>query len=310
MVIYNYTVTGYTSLDELVFGSRSYSIFGGSVIYGSIQASKLCDGVSLITAIGKNEEKEFVSLLKTYNIEPIKIESYDGKTLSFINEYENDYRIQRVKNRPNLNINLSSLNFKTKSLHLGPLLDEIKMDIDFHEFANLVALDLQGLIRQELEGKIMKKNITELYFLSSVDVLKCDWHEFLSLKVGSTFDDVVMKIFDTGPNILIITNGDKGSYIITERKALFVPPYKPSRVVDPTGAGDVYLSSFIITYFNTNDLGYSALFASCASSFVIEDLGFSSIADAVKIKRRMKEQNLKFKELSLTELPSYGPARI
>jgi adenosine kinase len=45
--------------------------------------------------------------------------------------------------------------------------------------------------------------------------------------------------------ILVITKGEKGSEIYCKNKKIIIPPAKPKKVLDPTGAGDAYRAGFI-----------------------------------------------------------------
>lgn len=304
MVIYNYTVVGYVSLDELIFNKFKYRIFGGSVVYGSIQASKIWDKTGIISAIGSKDKEDFIKLLRNFNINALKLETYSGDTLSFINEYINGKRYQRVKNKPNLILDLSNLDFKTKCLHLGPILEEIKF-IEFHSFAEIVALDIQGLCRKYEEGKILLKDIENLSFINYIDILKCDLNEFKI--IGKSINFNISHLFDLGLKILIITLGEKGSILVTKNNSLYIPPFKSKIIKDPTGAGDVFLSSFLISYYKTRNLEYSGIFASCSASFVIEDYGFLSIASLKDIEKRINEQNLKVEKIDIQEISWAGP---
>ena len=65
-----------------------------------------------------------------------------------------------------------------------------------------------------------------------------------------------------------------------------VPAY-PAREIDPTGAGDVFTSAFLIRYFETRDAPAAALFASCAASLSVEGWGVGSIPTRAEIQCRM-----------------------
>jgi sugar/nucleoside kinase (ribokinase family) len=56
--------------------------------------------------------------------------------------------------------------------------------------------------------------------------------------------------------------------------------------IDPTGAGDVYAGSFIVEYLRTQDYVESTLFASAASSMMVEQVGPDFKLQLNEVKRR------------------------
>ena len=53
----------------------------------------------------------------------------------------------------------------------------------------------------------------------------------------------------------------------------------PNTEVDPTGAGDVYASSFMVRYMETNDSLRAARFASLVAGLSIQSIGTDSLPD-------------------------------
>jgi 1D-myo-inositol 3-kinase len=57
--------------------------------------------------------------------------------------------------------------------------------------------------------------------------------------------------------------------------------------VDPTGAGDVFASGFLIEYHLARDPWRAAAFACCAASFAVERPGLEGIPDRESVERRL-----------------------
>jgi len=76
--------------------------------------------------------------------------------------------------------------------------------------------------------------------------------------------------------ILITTLGEKGSTIQTLKKVYAIPPGKPNKVVDPTGAGDAYRAGFLAGYMQDLSLQICGQMGSIASCFAIEKYGTTS----------------------------------
>ncbi len=73
--------------------------------------------------------------------------------------------------------------------------------------------------------------------------------------------------------IVAITLGSKGSSIIADNKHYEIPPAKSIKVVDTTGAGDLYASGFLYAYTNGYNIRDCGKIATIAASEVITHIG-------------------------------------
>ena len=64
----------------------------------------------------------------------------------------------------------------------------------------------------------------------------------------------------------------------------------PCIEMDPTGAGDVFATAFLLRYQETGDPLEAAAFGSCAASCVVEGLGASQLGDRAEIERRLEQR--------------------
>jgi adenosine kinase len=80
--------------------------------------------------------------------------------------------------------------------------------------------------------------------------------------------------------------GQKGSVLFFEETKYSIPPCKSARIVDPTGAGDVFIGAFLAEYIRKKDCLWCACVGSAASSLVIEDVGTSFFGHKEEIYRR------------------------
>jgi sugar/nucleoside kinase (ribokinase family) len=105
-----------------------------------------------------------------------------------------------------------------------------------------------------------------------VDLLFGNDDELLSLYQTDNFDDAVAAVRrDCG--LAAITVGAKGSYIITPDDVLHVDAYPVRRVIDTTGAGDLYAAGFLYGYTQGRDLKECGRLGSIAASEVISHVG-------------------------------------
>ena len=76
--------------------------------------------------------------------------------------------------------------------------------------------------------------------------------------------------------LAVLTMERHGSLVFERNEGRWLPP-REARVLDPTGAGDVFATSFLTTYFDSGNPLLSARFANAAASFSIEKGGIGSI---------------------------------
>jgi len=108
----------------------------------------------------------------------------------------------------------------------------------------------------------------------------------------------IMEWFNLFDNeaIFIMTMGEIGSLIMKRGENLIkIPAYKPKRVVDETGAGDVYLAIFLYELINSDmtwkqieEIGYKA---SAAASFLVEKKGPEGFETKNKVLKRVRSKN-------------------
>ncbi|OGK52102.1 hypothetical protein A2966_03895 [Candidatus Roizmanbacteria bacterium RIFCSPLOWO2_01_FULL_41_22] len=97
-------------------------------------------------------------------------------------------------------------------------------------------------------------------FLKKIDILIINAHEFADL-VKAPFGDIdwkenVSKYYLPHFNgqLLIVTNGEKGSYAYINKHIFHQPAEKLRKILDTTGAGDGYTAGFIAEYLQSADI--------------------------------------------------------
>jgi len=286
---------------------------GGSVSFGSLALKKYTKNVnvSIISNLGK---KNFnLKLLKPFNKKGIDLSGMimlNTDNTNFVLDYFNHARVLTLKSRsPNLNFNDIPEKFflnLPQIIILAPLCNEISIDYVknvIKSFPNaLVGVDLQGFIRKiDENGQVFY--VPELEIIEHVkEIIKLIGDRLIlkgseiEMKILSGKENLVevMQYFYEFNNqaIYIMTLGERGSMIIKQDKEIIkVPAFKPKRVADETGAGDVYLAIFMYEYFNSKrtwkDVEKAAYLASAAASFLVEKKGPSGIKNKKKVLKRV-----------------------
>jgi sugar/nucleoside kinase (ribokinase family) len=86
--------------------------------------------------------------------------------------------------------------------------------------------------------------------------------------------EMARKISEYGPQIIVIKRGSLGQmlYDVPGNNRYEIPAY-PSRVADPTGAGDAFCGGFLAGFQQTNDPLMAALHGNVSASLTIEGSG-------------------------------------
>jgi sugar/nucleoside kinase (ribokinase family) len=111
-----------------------------------------------------------------------------------------------------------------------------------------------------------------LSLLPELDILFANEHEIMSLVRAGGFADAREKIRGRCP-IIALTRGDKGSTIITQKETVVVNAEKNLKVIDTTGAGDLYASGFLYGIIQGWDLKACAQLGTKCASMIIQQMG-------------------------------------
>lgn len=158
---------------------------------------------------------------------------------------------------------------------LGPLFhDNIPLELfDKLKHKNLV-LGNFGMFTYGENGKFVKKNpenlIKILPFLKYLFLDKSE-AEFVSGKYN--IHEAALFFQSHGLSNMIITEGSKGSHLFLGESHYDIPAFKPSKVSDPTGAGDTYLAAFIRALELYKDPEEQGKFAAMVATMSLEDRG-------------------------------------
>ena len=314
----NICFIGHLAVDSIVrFKQKRKPSLGGSVTFGSLSLKKYVNSVKIgiISNLGTlNFDKSLLRRFDDKDIDLRGVKSLKVANTKFLLDYSDHSRTLTLKSRsPNLifeDIPDFYLSNPPQIIVLAPLCNEIS-----YEYVSKVlrkfpkaycGIDLQGFIRNiDDSGKVsyIKEgsaiaNITKIIKLIG-DRLILKGSE-IEMKLLSNQEDPnkIMEWFNLFNNeaIFIMTMGEAGSMIMKRGENLIkIPSYKPKRVLDETGAGDVYLAIFLYEFINSDitwkqieEIGYTA---SAAASFLVEKKGPEGFETKKKVMKRVRSKN-------------------
>ncbi len=112
-----------------------------------------------------------------------------------------------------------------------------------------------------------------------------EWQMFQE-KTGKDLDDLIK----LGVAV-IVTKGEQGSVIRAGSEDIRISAAKPSKVVDPTGAGDAYRAGIIGGFVNKWDWQIAGQVAATVASFAVEEYGTQEHNPPLEEIKARYEQN-------------------
>lgn len=105
-----------------------------------------------------------------------------------------------------------------------------------------------------------------------VDILFANEAELKALYQTEDFDRAIVAVREHA-DLAAITRGEKGSVVVAKDQTVCVAADPVARVVDTTGAGDLYAAGFLAGYVQGRDWGQSALIGGIAAAEIISHMG-------------------------------------
>jgi sugar/nucleoside kinase (ribokinase family) len=288
-------VVGHFSLDSLKLPSRvkPVRILGGAVAYVSLITRKLGGSSAVISKVGSDFPESYMRKLSEEGIDISAIIKVPGEgTTSFGLTYNEDLSSRSLKlNAQGSPMTVDDLPkaLRAKVVHIAPIAAEIPLKVveRLREFTDCLCIDPQGMTRRfDAKGNVSCCVQMDRKILSFVNVYKSSLDEIGILTGITDVRKALQAAHDLGPEIVIATMGAQGSMLSVEGEICQVPACKPTRVVDPTGAGDVFIGAFLTEFTRKKDPFWCACVGSAAGSLVVEDVGTRFFGEKEEIYRR------------------------
>lgn len=289
-----FTVVGHTTVDLIYVAEHpTYPTPGGSSVYASITALRLGYDATPVSKVGYDFPDEFMVWLSKSGLNTsFYIRDLKSKTTRFKLVYGSSGRILKLLGlcSPITPLELGNLP-RVELAHVGSVAGEVDLETlkALRVKAHMLSIDVQGFIRKFKEdGEVYEDKYLNPEVLSNADVVKLSMKEAEALTGASDPMETLKRLGKLHHGIVLLTLGEDGSLCMAERKVLRSPPYKPPKVVDPTGAGDSFIASFTVEFFRSSDLNWSLAVASAASSFVTEGYGPSKFGSKDEVYERAR----------------------
>ena len=258
---------------------------GGTVTFAAITALRLGRSPTILSSVAAHTDLSELPTDIDLHILP------SPTTTTFANVYHEDSRIQYCYAQSSA-IYADNVLPALRSPHvalLGPLADEVDASVAaIFDPNTLVAVVPQGWMRRwDESGRVFSKPWeNEADILPHLDVLVLS-QEDIDYDLSR-----LERAFELVP-LVVMTEYRDGSTIYIRREngeleSVKVPPRRADEV-DPTGAGDVFATAFLLRLQETGDPIQSARFANITASFGVESQGVLGIPSREMVLSYMED---------------------
>ena len=276
-------IIGPITRDRIIKKNKSYNTVGGPVYYQAAVFSQFKIDNTVVTTLASGDAE----LLKRF-YEPSKIIAiYKDRTMEFENIYpDNNPNHRTQKSRiPKNPINPSDFdgidpdNFDALLISpLSPYDIPLKTLKFLSKQGKPIYLGAQGYLRHRNGNDIFLKSWKNYdKYLKLIDFLFLDELEARIILSNNNGDcgDIARSLTFFGPEEVIITRGDLGAIIYSQRTDLIydIPAIPPKKLLDPTGLGDTFMAAYALRKMETINPTSCGKFAAQISSLKMEREG-------------------------------------
>ncbi len=297
-MLYDIVTVGHICLDSIYLPRRqkAVTVLGGPATYASLAAGRLGSRVAIVSKVGSDFPEAYNWLFEKERIDLCGL-SRLGETLTtrFELRYTEDLserHLQLKAKAPAITVEELPSPLRAYAIHLAPIAGEVTYEIAQHlrQCTDVLSLDPQGLVRSfSGDGRVSHVQLADKSILDLIDVYKSSWKELEAVTGVSDIDSAIKRIHDHGAKIVVVTLGNKGTILSTDEGVTKVPACTPARVVDPTGAGDVFIGGFLSEYVDGMSVSRCVCVGSSAASFAVEAVGPLSVGEKTQVYERARD---------------------
>jgi sugar/nucleoside kinase (ribokinase family) len=261
---------------------RVERMLGGACTYISLASSYFAK-TKIVAVVGDDFAKEDEQFLANHGIDLEGLEHVPGKTFFWAGVYSADMN-DRTTLRTDLNV----------FADFHPKLPASYLQTPYLILGNIQP-SLQRNVREQMNGLRLAGGDTMNYWINDYraelldtirqwDFLLINDAEARMLSGEYNLKRAAAKIFQMGPQTLVIKRGEYGAILFRPDGHFIVPGYLLEEVFDPTGAGDCFAGGFIgylaekgfdlkKGHIDAKELSRAVIYGSVMGSFCCEKFG-------------------------------------
>ena len=237
-------VERFPEIDEKIF-VRNYETFVGGVTANFLVAfSRLGGKPGFLGGVGEDENgRRVLEKLSREGVDVTHVKKWPHRTAVNIVVVDKEGR-KYIYQDPYLRENVPDEvpeDYILKAKHLHSTAIKIKPTLK----AFNLAIENGLTTSLDLEKHVAKYGLEKLKpILEKTTILMPNKLGLLELTHEKDYITAAKKMLKYGPKIVVVTVGEKGSIVVTEKEVIKTPAFKV-KVVDTTGAGDTFNATFI-----------------------------------------------------------------
>lgn len=279
---------GHISVDKIENVNGAQTQPGGASLYAAMAARTLFPNVALISATGK--DYNFIDILDLIPYKDVKI--LDMPSTRFHIKYDRRWEAHYLKAEDGAGSRITSQQlsdrwFRHKSMfHISPMKPSkvARILCKIKQKSPETKVSVNTWIDYITKGRRNRKILNEVALNADFFIVSD-----AEAKALAQTDSISSAVRLLKAKRLIVTLGNFGAIISGKDVDMQMVPalnLAPDKIVDTTGAGDVWCGAFLATYNLTEDFGKSVSAASTISRIKCSDWGFKSL-----INLRFREPN-------------------
>lgn len=249
---------------------------GGNASNVAVGLSRLGLSVGIVAEIGRDEfAQTIINKLNKEKIGTSNVQTTEGQKSSFstIINFRGERTIfsEHVERKHDFNFS----NIVTRWIYLTSIgniwQNAYKKTVDFVKASNCKLAFNPGTL--QINGD--RRDIEEVLSASEIIfVNKEEAETILGLQHGEKeIDQLLKNLQKLGPKIVVITDGEKGSYAVDKDGQIFKKSVLKTEVVEKTGAGDAYSSGFLAAFVTGKTVSEAMDWGTNNSASVITKIG-------------------------------------
>ena len=275
-LIHESLILGSVALDtiETKYG-KAENLLGGSATYATIAAGLYGDAIP-VGIVGDDFPKDGLDIFEKFSKNLKDLDQQPGGTFKWGGKYhengdDRDTLFTDLGVFENFNPSIHTSNKNASWLFLANIHPSLQLSVlEQCTNAPLVVTDTMNLWIDSTPEELKK-------IISKTNILLINESELHLLTKEQNVDKSIKEVLSTGPEKVIVKFGSKGAKCFSENENIAVGVYPVKKVIDPTGAGDVFGGGFISGLVDGLSIKEAMLRGSALASFCIEDFGVKKL---------------------------------
>ena len=267
---------GSVALDtiETKYG-KAENLLGGSATYATIAAGLYGDAIP-VGIVGDDFPKDGLDIFEKFSKNLKDLDQQPGGTFKWGGKYhengdDRDTLFTNLGVFENFNPSIHTSNKNASWLFLANIHPSLQLSVlEQCTNAPLVVTDTMNLWIDSTPEELKK-------IISKTNILLINESELHLLTKEQNVDKSIKEVLSMGPEKVIVKFGSKGAKCFSENENIAVGVYPVKKVIDPTGAGDVFGGGFISGLVDGLSIKEAMLRGSALASFCIEDFGVKKL---------------------------------